>query len=452
MQKNDIIELNITDLTGSGDGVGHAPDGRVVFVPNTAVGDTVLAHILKVKKKYAFGKIKEIILPAEGRIISDCEISERCGGCVFRHINYKKECEIKQNQVRENFIRIGGIETNITPIVEAENINGYRNKAQIPVGVDRNGNIICGYYTKSSHRIVACNGCKLQPNVFDRIIKIFVSWANDNSLSVYNEQTGRGILRHVYIRRSEQTEEIMVAVVINAEKLPHSDLLVKELLVIPEIKSIQVNINKENTNVVLGKVCKLIYGSEYISDIICGIKVNISPLSFYQVNRNMAEKLYNLAKDFAQPKDKTILDLYCGIGSIGLSMAKTAKQIIGVEIVPEAVQNAKINAQINGIENARFICGDATDAAKELVKENITPNIVILDPPRKGCTEELIKTVANDFAPEIVVYISCNDATLARDCAIFKTLGYKTEYATPVDLFPRTGHIECVVLMSRRND
>lgn len=444
MNKNDLIQLNITDLTGGGDGVGHAPDGRVVFVPNTAVGDEVLAHILKVKKKYAFAKIHEILTPAESRIESNCPISSRCGGCVFRHISYKKECEIKKHQVENSFRRIGGLDTPINEIIGAENVDYYRNKAQIPVGVDREGNVICGYYTKSSHRIVPCNNCRLHPEVFDIIIKKFTNWANENRISVYDEKSGKGLLRHLYIRRAAKSSDIMVLVVINGKELPKAQALVNSLTELAEIKSVQININKENTNVILGKKCVVLYGEDSITDTICGVKIRISPLAFYQVNHTMAQKLYNKAKELAEPKDKVVLDLYCGVGSIGLSMAKEAKEIVGVEIIPEAVEDAKFNAKLNGIQNARFICGDAAKAVKDLEKEGITPDVVILDPPRKGCEASLIETVATEFRPERIVYISCNDATLARDCAIFKDYGYKTVEATSVDLFARTGHVEVV--------
>ncbi len=450
MNKNDIIKLNITDLTGGGDGVGHAPDGRVVFVPNTAVGDEIFAHILKVKKKYAFAKLKEIITPAESRIQSDCPLSLRCGGCVFRHISYQKECQIKHSQVENSFKRIGGIDAEIKDIIGAESIDFYRNKAQIPVGMDRDGNVVCGYYTKSSHRIVPLTDCRLHPKIFNNVTQKFIDWANANNLSVYDEKSGKGLLRHLYIRQSSVSGDIMVLVVINGDTLPCGEQLVNSLTQLSEVKSIQVNINKEDTNVILGKKCIVLYGEDSIIDVICGVKIRISPLAFYQVNHTMAEKLYNKAKELASPKGKVVLDLYCGVGSIGLSMANEAVEIIGVEIVPQAVEDAKFNAKLNGINNAKFICADAADAVKQLEKQGLTPDVVLLDPPRKGCEASLIETVATKFRPKTIVYISCNDATLARDCALFKEYGYKTEEATPVDLFARTGHVETVALLSRQ--
>ncbi len=452
MKKNDEIIVEITDLTGGGDGVAKAEDGRVVFIPNTAVGDVIKAHIIKVKTRYALAKIKEIIKSSENRITSDCEIYERCGGCVFRHISYKAESEIKYNQVLNSMQRLGGIDIEPKSIVGGISQNNYRNKAQYPIGIDREGKIICGFYSGRSHRVVPLKKCPLQPTIFDEIIGIFCKWANEHKLSVYSEETGKGLLRHLYLRFAEKTNQIMAVVVINGKKLPFWDELKKELLEkFPEaFKSLQININTKDTNVVLSNKCELLWGEEYIYDILCGVEIRLSPLSFYQVNRNMAERLYAKAKEYAEPKGKFILDLYCGAGTIGLSMAKEAKKIIGVEIVPEAVEDAKFNAKKNEIDNAEFICGDAAFAAKELKEKKIKPEVVILDPPRKGCDEELIKTVANDFSPERVVYVSCNDATLARDCSLFKELGYETIEVTPVDMFPRTGHVESAALLTKR--
>ncbi len=451
MKKNDVIKLHITDLTGGGDGVGKAPDGRVVFIPNTAVGDVIEALIIKVKTKYALGKILKIIQPSTNRIDSDCPASARCGGCVFRHINYKKECEIKYSQVYNSIRRIGGIEFTPQDILGADCIDSYRNKAQYPVGTDKNGRVICGFYSKSSHRLVECDECRLQPDVFSQITKVFCDWANEHKLSVYNESTGNGLLRHLYLRRGEETSEVMVIVVINGAELPYADILKSKLfdLLGEQFKSFQININQANTNVVLGDRCITLYGGDYISDILCGVKLRISPLSFYQVNRTMAQKLYNLANEYAESSDKIVLDLYCGTGAIGLSMAKKAKRIIGVEIVPEAVEDAKLNAKANNIKNSEFLCMDATKAADLLKNRGETPDVVILDPPRKGCDSELLKTVAKGFSPERIVYISCNDSTLARDCSILNELGYILKKLTPVDLFPRTGHVESVSLLTK---
>ncbi len=448
MKKNDITLLDITDLTGGGDGVGKASDGRVVFVPNTAVGDVIEALIIKVKSKYALGKIHRIIKPSINRIESDCDVSSRCGGCVFRHISYQKECDIKYSQVQNSITRIGGIDFVPQDIVSAANVDYYRNKAQYPIGLNKSGNVVCGFYSKSSHRLVECDKCKLQPAVFSEITKVFCQWANIYNLSVYNEITGKGLLRHLYLRRGEATGETMVVVVINGSTLPHYEKLISLLseLLGDSLKSFQININTKNTNVVLGDKCIRLWGEDYISDILCGVKLRISPLSFYQVNRTMAEKLYSIAKEYAEPKNKTVLDLYCGTGAIGLTMADVAKRIIGVEIVPEAIEDAKLNAQTNGYSNTEFLCMDSGSAAELLRSNGESPDVVVLDPPRKGCESELLNTVATGFSPERIVYISCNDSTLARDAAILLPLGYKLVKLTPVDLFPRTGHVECVSL------
>lgn len=445
MRKNDEIILNITDVTNEGSGVGKY-DGMAIFVPLTAVGDTARVKILKVKKTYAFGKVLEILNPSENRIEPDCPVFNKCGGCVYRHINYKAECELKENRVRETIKRIGGVGLDPEAILYGENTDYYRNKAQFPI--DLNGK--AGFYAFHSHRIIPCSDCRLQPKIFGEIIAVCEEWISQNNISVYDEARNEGHLRHLYLRNAQMTNEIMLTFVINGDNLPYLDELIKRITNdFPQVKSIQLNINKKDTNVILGDKCICIYGQEHITDILCGIKVRISPLSFYQVNREMAEVLYNKAKEYANPKGKNILDLYCGAGTIGLSMAEDAKNIIGVEIVPEAIEDAKFNAKNNGIDNARFICSDATVAASKLSAEGIKTDVVIVDPPRKGCTEELINTIANDFKPERVVYVSCDVATLARDIKIFESLGYKLTEYTPVDLFPRTAHVETVALLVR---
>lgn len=447
MKKNDIIKLNITSLTGGGDGIGHAENGITVFVPNTAVGDVIEALIIKAKKNYCIAKLQKIITPSKNRIESDCDISNKCGGCVFRHITYRHELEIKKEQVKNSFKRIGKIDAMIND-VQFGDTHFYRNKAQFPIGIDKDGKTVCGFYTKSSHRIVPCDDCKLQPQIFNNIISVFCEWADKYNISKYNEKEHNGALRHLYIRIAEKTNEIMVVIVANSKKLEYSSELVVALqnLLGSSLKSVQLNVNTNKTNVVLGGTNCLLFGEEYITDIICNKKIRISSNSFYQVNRTMAEKLYTIASDLAEPENKVVLDLYCGAGAIGLSMADKAKSIIGVEIVPDAVDDAIFNAQLNNIHNAEFICGDAKLAAVQLKHKGISPDVVILDPPRKGCDAELLKIIANDFLPKRVVYISCNDSTLARDAAIFNELGYKVKTVIPVDLFARTGHVEMVAL------
>lgn len=446
MNKNDIINLNITATSSEGVGIGRL-EGLAVFVPNTAEGDEITARVLKVKKNLAYAKIEEIINPSSNRVKSDCAVSDKCGGCVYRHITYQMECKIKENMVKNNINRIGGVALEPMPIMAAENINSYRNKAQLPIST--NGKT--GFFAHHSHRIIETDSCLLTPKVFNDISLLVEEWIAEFDISPYNELNGIGLLRHLYIREAKATGEIMVVLVINGEALPNSEELISRLksLLGDKLISFGININKKDTNVILGEKCITLYGKNYITDILCGLKIRINPLSFYQVNRDMTEKLYKKAAEYLEPDGKNIIDLYCGAGTIGLSMAKKAKSVIGVEIIPEAVEDAKLNAAENGIENAEFICGDATFAAKELGKKGVIADAVILDPPRKGCTEELLKTVANEFAPEKIVYISCDSATLARDTKVLTTLGYNLMEYTPVDLFPRTHHVETVALFKR---
>ncbi|MBQ3150827.1 MAG: 23S rRNA (uracil(1939)-C(5))-methyltransferase RlmD [Clostridia bacterium] len=447
LKKNDICTLNITDCTLSGSGVGHI-DSLAVFVPASAVGDELQVHILKVKSNCAFAKIHKIINPSPDRIDSDCPVFPKCGGCAFRHISYEAELRIKENQVRENLRRIGKIDIDVDSIQPSPSVNAYRNKAQYPLSM-QGGKLSIGFYAERSHRVIDCRRCQLQSDEFTVILSVFNDWILKNKIFIYDEVKHKGLLRHIYIRKGEKTGEILVCAVINGEKLPHQEELCDALLKkLPQIKSIVLNINKEKTNVILGKKCITLYGREYIEDELCSLRFRISPLSFYQVNALQAERLYNKAKELADPKGKTVLDLYCGTGTIGLTMAKTAKKVIGVEIIPDAVRDAKINAELNGINNAEFICADAGEAAKQLKENGIKPDVIIVDPPRKGCSEDVLQTIA-DFSPERLVYISCDSATLARDCAILKTLGYTVTAATPFDMFPRTGHVETVALLTK---
>lgn len=444
MQKNEEFVLDIVDVTAEGSGVGRA-DGMAVFVPLTAVGDRAKVKILKTKKTYAYGKLISLVKPSKIRIDNDCPAFNQCGGCVYRHISYEAEKALKQNKVYENIKRIGGVDMAPQPII-TDTPDRYRNKAQYPLSLDGKA----GFYAFHSHRIIPCEDCLLQPQIFAQITDCVTNWARKNDISIYDETTHKGFLRHIYIRKAEVTNETMVCLVINGDFLPEGDALVDALLKIDDnIKSVQININKKDTNVILGDKCKTIYGEDYITDILCGVKIRLSPLSFYQVNHTMAEKLYQKAAEYANPTGKNIIDLYCGAGTIGLSMARDAKSIIGVEIIPEAVDDAKFNAEQNGIKNARFICADATAAAEQLAKEGITADTVIVDPPRKGCSEEVIKTIAHEFKPQTVVYVSCDSATLSRDIKIFAEKGYELKEYTPCDLFPRTAHVETVALLEK---
>ena len=446
MRKNDIIELEITDITHEGSGVGRY-EGMAVFVPLTAVGDVIKAHVLKLNKHYAFAKCNEVISPSKNRVAVDCGAFSRCGGCALRHIQYEHEARLKQNRVTQTMQRIGKVDFCSQPIICADAPNRYRNKALYPISQD--GEI--GFFSRHSHRVIPCEDCLLHPEAFYIAGNIFTKFIKKHNLSVYNEENHTGLLRHFYLRQGKNTNELMVGVVVNGKELPYSDEFIAELknLIGDNLKSVILNINTKKTNVVLGDENVLLYGEKHIFDILCGVKVRISPHSFYQVNHDMAEQLYEKAKEYAAPEQKNIIDLYCGAGTIGLSMAKLAKSVIGVEIVEAAVHDANINAKENGITNSRFICGDATRAAEQLKHEGTTADVVILDPPRKGCDEQLLSTVAKDFSPERIVYVSCDVATLARDTAILQNMGYKLREYTPVDLFPRTAHVETVALFER---
>lgn len=451
IKKNDDIRVKIDSLTSMGSGIGRY-DGMAIFVAATAPGDEIIAHIIKVKKSYAVGIIKKIIKPSKNRIVLDCEVSTRCGGCAYRHINYDAELREKMQGVTDAMGRIGGIPFPCKEILSIKEPLHYRNKAQIPVSLSPSGKIEAGFYSGRTHRVIDCDNCLIQMKEFTPIIKAIKRFVAENPITIYDETTGKGTLRHIYLRRGAKTGEIMVCLVINADDIARKDKLIASLTGTDKnIKSIVLNINKDDTNVVLGKKCVTIYGSDYIEDELLSLRFRISPLSFYQVNPEGTEILYTKASDYACPvPGETILDLYCGAGTIGLTMAKDAKEVIGVEIIPEAIENAKENAALNGITNARFICDDASGAAKTLFDEGIRPNVVILDPPRKGCSRDVLEAVAS-MSPDRVVYVSCDSGSLARDCKIFSELGYEVREYTAVDMFPRTVHVETVCLLSRKD-
>lgn len=450
LKKNDIVKLKVLSLSSEGSGVAKTEEGITVFIPDSAVGDELNVRIVKVQKTYAFGKVEEILTPSPDRITPTCKAGVQCGGCVYTHISYEAELRAKEQRVKDAIERIAKLDIPVKPILCTGEVSRYRNKAMIPFGLNKNGEIIMGFYSKHSHRIVTCDDCSLQPESFLKASEIVKAFLESHNVSIYNEATGKGLFRHLYLRLGEKTGELMVTLVVNGNDLPCADVLVETLKNnLPELKTVVLNINREDTNVVLGKKNKVRYGDGFISDILCDLKFKISPQSFYQVNRKGAELLYQKAAMYAALKGgEVLLDLYCGTGTIGLSMAKDAKSLIGVEIVPKAIEDAKENAKTNGIENARFICGDASSAAETLKAEGLTPDVIIIDPPRKGCDKSLIKTIS-DFNPKRVVYVSCDPATLARDLAVFAELGFKALEATPVDMFPRTSHVECVTYLVR---
>ncbi len=442
IKKNDDITLKIEDMTNEGSSVGHY-DGMAVFVRGAVTGDEIVSHIIKAKKNYAIGIVKEIVSPSPYRIESDCPVSNKCGGCSFRNMTYGAELQYKQNRVADAVKRIGHIDAAIMPIIGADTVDNYRNKAQYPVNIE-NSEFEAGFYAYKSHRIIPCTDCRLQQREFKGILDVVADWVKQNNVTSYDEKTGRGLLRHIYIRRAPKTGETMVCLVINGKNIPNESELVNALIEDENIKSVCVNINREKTNVILGNRTNVIYGQKTITDVLLGKKFVVSPESFYQINHDQCEKLYTKAAEYAGVTgNETVVDLYCGVGTIGLSMADRVKQIFGIEIVPQAIENAKINAKQNGISNAEFFCGDAFDGAKELEKRGIAPDVVILDPPRKGCQKELFDVI-EQMNPKRIVYVSCDSATLARDLQVLQTKGYRTLEVTPVDMFPRTPHVEAV--------
>lgn len=453
LKKNDIIDLEITGYTAEGNGVGRYRD-IAVFVPLAAAGDRLRVRILKTAKTYAFGKIEQVSAPSGARTDPLCASFARCGGCVYRHIRYEEELRAKEQRVRDAVGRIGGFrDLPVSPIVGAQSPDHYRNKAQIPIGRAPDGSLTMGFFASHSHRIIPCDDCLLQPPAFAAAAEVFRQWAERSGESVYDESTGKGKLRHLYLRQAGATGEVMVCVVVNGNGV-HDEAELARMLreKVPGLASVLINVNREKTNVVLGSKCRTVWGKDHITDVLCGLTFDISPLSFYQVNRDQAERLYALAGEYAGlTGGETLLDLYCGTGTIGLSMARNAGRVIGVEIVEQAVEDAKRNAARNGISNAEFLCADAAGAAVTLKSRGEHPDVVVLDPPRKGCDAALIETVAS-MEPARIVYVSCDPATLARDLKLFAQKGYEPRKLTPVDLFPRTAHVETVALMECKND
>lgn len=451
LTKNQLIEIEITDLTSEGNGVGHYGEERfAVFVPNTAPGDRAEIRVVKVLKNYAFGRLEKLLVPSKNRIPSECPVSHLCGGCSLRHLSYEAECRIKNGWVEDCLNRLGDIHIPLEPFQPSPDRNRYRNKAQYPISRDEKGHYHLGFYANRSHRIVDCDDCLLQPEIFSQIAGAFRGFLKQYQIPAYDEITGKGLLRHLYLRKGENTGEVLFCLVVNGTKIPYQKELVQMLTrSFPQIVGIVLNVNQKKGNTILGNKCITLWGKDTIKDILCGVEVELSPLSFYQVNHDSAENLYGIARDFAQlTGEETLLDLFCGAGTIGLSMAKDCGKLIGVEIIPEAIENAKKNAERSGIHNADFFCADAGQAADRLAKEGLQPDVVVLDPPRKGCDQTVIDAVVT-MAPSRIVMVSCNPATMARDCKLFEAQGYLVRKAVGVDMFPRTGHVESVILLSR---
>lgn len=455
LQKNQILTLRIERLSSDGSGVAHSADGEAVFVPGTAPGDEARVRIVKDCGRYAFGILDELLTPSPDRIPVDCPVAGPCGGCSLRHLDYAAELRAKQESVLDAFRRIGGLEVPVLDILPSPEVDRYRNKVQFPVGVDKNGVPCIGFYAGRTHRIVPCPDCKLQPGVLNEIGNALCAFFSQQGIRPYDEQSGKGLVRHIFLRRGAHSGQIMVCLVCTRAKLPHAEQLCAALREqFPAISTILLNVNAKNTNVILGSENHILYGPGYIEDTLCGVPVRLGPLSFYQVNTLAAERLYGVAAQYAQlTSDDALLDLYCGMGTIGLSMADQCRELIGVEIVPEAIESAKANAARMGeavAAKSRFFCADAGQAATQLAAEGLHPDIVMLDPPRKGCDEATLSAVVR-MAPRRVVYVSCNPATAARDAAWLEQNGYHAEKVQPVDLFPRTKHVETVCLLSKLN-
>ncbi|MBO7303358.1 MAG: 23S rRNA (uracil(1939)-C(5))-methyltransferase RlmD [Clostridia bacterium] len=445
LKKGSIVELEITDLNNLGNGVGRV-DGKVVFVRGAVSGDVVRAKIIKVNKSFFVARLEEIVTPSSAREEDFCQAPLSCGGCVYRHISYDEELKLKYNYVKNAFLKVGISDIEVLPVISTGRVSGYRNKGQYPLAKIK-GKTVAGFYASKTHNVVPAEDCAIQNPAFAEILRFVCEFADEAGWSVYDEESRSGLLRHIYLRIGERTGEIMVCLVINGRALLHSEELALRLAErFPNIVSVLLNFNSDDTNVVLGDEYKLLYGKHGITDELCGLRFFISPESFYQVNHDGAELLYLKAREMAELcGDETLADLYCGTGTIGLSMAKSVKRLCGIEIVEGAVECAKENAKRNGIDNAEFVCGDAS--SKEVILSafcGVSPDVVVIDPPRKGSTKELVDTLA-DIEVKRIVYVSCSPDTLARDTLYFIERGYKMSSVQPVDMFPRSGHVESVM-------
>ncbi|MEG1268014.1 MAG: 23S rRNA (uracil(1939)-C(5))-methyltransferase RlmD [Oscillospiraceae bacterium] len=451
VQKNEIVELSIHSISNDGNGVGLY-DGLAVFVPYTVVGDRLLVKIVKLKKSYAFGIIDKILEPAPERDEPQCPAYRRCGGCSFRHMSYCAELDAKREIVRAALTRLGGLDIEIRETVPSPCQTEYRNKVQFPVSM-HGGNLCVGLYAKRTHDVVDASECNLQPKLLNDIAAYACRILDSQQVCAYNEISHVGLLRHIFLRISGKTGNVMLCVVLNGLRLPKEDVFVEKMTrEFNAISSIIVNVNKTRGNVILGETCRTIFGDDFLFDEMCGIPVRLSPLSFFQINTKAAEQLYGLIALLADLKEnETLLDLYCGTGTIGLSMAKAKhfRHLIGVEVIPSAIADATENAKALGFDNCEFIADDASGAAVRLAKSNVSIDVAVVDPPRRGCDEECLGALIS-MSPDRIVMVSCNPATLARDLKYLCAHGYIAKTAIPVDLFPRTQHVECVVLMSRK--
>ena len=462
MNKNDIVTVEITDIGVSGEGIGHV-DGYTLFIKDAVIGDVVEAKVMKAKKNYGYARLMKVITPSEYRVEPKCAFARRCGGCQIQEMSYDRQLVFKDQKIRGNLERIGGftkdqIDTVMQPVVGMEHPFGYRNKAQFPFGTDKEGNPITGFYAGRTHDIIANTDCALGVEQNKEILEIILQYMRENKIKSYDEKTGKGLIRHALIRYGFKTKEIMVCLVVNGKKLPKAERLIEKLIQIEGMTSITISPNTRRDNVIMGDSYEILWEQGYITDYIGNVKYQISPLSFYQVNPVQTEKLYGLALEYADLKgDETVWDLYCGIGTISLFLAQKAKQVYGVEIVPQAIDDAKENAKINAIDNAEFFVGKAEEVLPEYYAEyerehngeTAHADVIVVDPPRKGCDETLLETIVK-MQPEKVVYVSCDSATLARDLKYLCANGYEIRMCRGVDQFPQSVHVETVVLLSQQ--
>ena len=462
-KKNEIIVVSVEDMGADGEGIGKI-NGFPFFIKDALIGDTVEARVTKVKKNYAYARLEKVMTPSSFRTEPVCAFHRQCGGCQIQALDYREQLRFKQDKVRNNLIRIGGFEPALIdrimePIVGMEDSFHYRNKAQFPIGTDRDGNPVAGFYAGRTHSIIANTDCALGVKENQLILETILDYMRENHVSAYDETTGRGLVRHVLIRKGFATDELMVCVIINGTKLPAEEKLIAALRQIKNMTSVSVNTNTENTNVIMGKKLRTLWGSDTITDRLGDISFRISPLSFYQVNPVQTRKLYGLAVEYAGlTGQESVWDLYCGIGTISLFMARKAKCVYGVEVIPQAIEDAKQNAELNGITNAQFFVGKAEEVLPEFydatgdvtgVSDGMRhPDVIVVDPPRKGCDEKCLETMLR-MQPDRIVYVSCDSATLARDLKTLCAGGYELRRVRAVDQFPQTVHVETVVLLSK---
>ena len=448
LNKNQIYETVITDYTTEGQGIAHI-EGCAVFIPNAIAGERVRVRIEAAKKNWAAGKLVEILEKSPHRVNRECPVAKLCGGCDFWHMDYQEETRLKADRVKACLNRIGGEALETMPILAAPTCCGYRNKAQYPVA-QKKGRAYAGFFRAGTHEVVENDRCRILPEESDRVRDAVIDYVNQFRVSVYDEATHTGLLRHIYVRRGAVSGQILVCLAVNGSRIPRAEALLDRLKKIPGFTTLVLSVNTKKGNAVLGDEFITLYGPGYIEDTLCGLNFRLSPRSFYQVNHHQAQRLYDAAIAQAEiTREDTVLDLYCGVGTITLCLAKAAGKVIGVEVIPQAVEDARDNAKRNGIENAEFFCGDAGQAALELEKQGIKADVVVVDPPRKGLNADTIEALAR-FAPRRIVYVSCDPATLARDVALLKQRGYALKNAMACDLFPRCSHVESIVCLIRQ--